>query len=297
MSTIVPKKYMFILQKIFSGQEAVEFQNDGSIMTFPIKSFSDRKYQPSTRRESTVKKNTLAFYDAITNKFCDLDELLKTLGKDLYSFDYKSSTSYIGYLDGGYMQCLRLSFGDQELANIALNADGNNINRGHKPTMNIVTDIVDMIEEENCDFVDRIKATFNNKQDKRFNLSKSLVEDILSYRSTKRAYDHRCREGYRQDDSLAEDLEIFRRNFLTKIQSYKNFRELYRFRKQYLYDKEVERQMNVLASDEENKSSKEQKISIAEKFEEIRQKSYPKQKRKEMEIPGQLSLYDIMDKK
>lgn len=297
MSTTVPKKYMFVLQKMFSGQEAVEFQSDGSIKTFPIKSFSDRKYQPSTRRESTVQKNTLAFYDAITNKFCDLDELLKTLGKGLYSFDYKTTTSYIGYLDNGYMQCLRLSFADQELADIALNADGNNINRGHKPTMSIITDIVDMIEEENCDFVDRLRETFNNKQDKRFNFSKSFVDDILTYRSTKRIYDYRCREGYRQDDNLIEDLEIFRRNFLTKIQSYKNFRELYRFRKQYLYDKEAERQMAMIADEEEKKPLNERELSFAEQYEEVRQKSYPKQKTKKYEVPGQLSLFDMMDKK
>lgn len=293
----IPKKYMFVLQKVFTGQEAVEFQSDGSIKTFPIKPFCDRKYQAATRRESSVQKNTLAFYDAITNKFRDLDELLKTLGKGVCAFDYKTTTSYVGYLDNGYMQCLRLSFGDQELANIALNADGNSINHGHKPTMNIVTDIIDMIEEENCDFVDRLKVTFDNKQDKRFNFSKSLVEDILTYRSTKRVYDYRCKEGYRQDDSLIEDLEIFRRNFLTKIQSYKNFRELYRFRKQYLYDKELEKQMAIIAGEDDKKDTATRELTLAEQYEEARQKSYPKQKTKTYEVPGQLSLFDMIDKK
>ncbi len=287
----IPKKYMFVLQKVYSGQEVAEFQHDGSIKTFPIKPFSDRKYQQATRREGTVKKNTLAFFDAITNKFCDLDELIKTLGSGLYPFDYKSTTSYIGYLDNGYMQCLRLSFNNPELADIALNADGNSINRDHKPTMNIVTDIVDMIEDESCDFVSRIRETFENKQDKRFNFSKSLVDDILTYHATKKAYNFRCREGYRQDDDLIEDLEVFRRNFLTKIQSYRNFRELYRFRKQYLYDKEVEKEMSLIAGEEEKISS------YAEQYEEVRQKSYPKQKKKTYEVPGQLSLFDMIDKK
>ena len=287
----IPKKYMFVLQKNYSGQEVVEFQNDGSILTFPIKPFSDRKYQQATRREGTVKKNTLAFFDAITNKFYDLDEMIKTLGSGIYPFDYKSTTSYIGYLDSGYMQCLRLSFNDPELADIALNADGNSINRNHKPTMNIVTDIVDMIEDEKCDFVGRIKETFLDKQDKQFNFSKSLIDDILTYHATKKAYNFRYKEGYRQDDDLIEDLEVFRRNFLTKIQSYRNFRELYRFRKQYLYDKQVEQEMALIAGEDEKTSV------YAEQYEEVRQKSYPKQKKKTYEVPGQLSLFDMIDKK
>ena len=44
----IPKKYMFVLQKMYSGQEVVEFQKDGSILTFPIKPFTDRKYQKET---------------------------------------------------------------------------------------------------------------------------------------------------------------------------------------------------------------------------------------------------------
>lgn len=287
----IPKKYMFVLQKNFGGQEVVEFQNDGTIMTYPIKPFSDRKYQQSKRREGTVKKNTLAFFDAITNKFCDLDEFITTLGDGIYPFDYKSTTSYVGYLDGGYMQCLRLSFNDKELADIALNADGNSINRNHKPTMDIVTDIIDMIEDEKCDFTSRIKDTFNDKQDKRFNFSKSLIDDILTYHATKKAYNFRCHEGYRQDDDLIEDLEVFRRNFLTKIQSYRNFRELYRFRKQYLYDKEVEKEMALIAAEDERTQA------FVEQYEEVRQKSYPKQKRKTYEVEGQLSLFDMIDKK
>jgi hypothetical protein len=282
---------MFILQKVFGGQEAVEFQKDGSIKTYAIKPFGDRKYEPATRKESSVKKNTLAFYDAITNKFNDLDELIKTLGEDLCPFDYKSSTSYIGYLDSGYMQCLKLSFADQELADIALNADGNNINRNHKPTMNVVTNIIDMIEDDKCDFVNRLKQTFDDKQDKRFNFSKSLVDDIMIYHSNKKAYNFRCREGYRQDDSLIEDLDIFKRNFLSKIQSYKNFRELYRFRKQYLYEKEIEREMKAIAGEEEKP------LTFEERYEEARQKTYPKQKTKKYEVPGQLSLFDTIEKK
>ena len=217
--------------------------------------------------------------------------MIKTLGSGIYPFDYKSTTSYIGYLDSGYMQCLRLSFNDPELADIALNADGNSINRNHKTTMNIVTDIVDMIEDEKCDFVGRLKETFLDKQDKRFNFSKSLIDDILTYHATKKAYNFRCQEGYRQDDSLIEDLEVFRRNFLTKIKSYRNFRELYRFRKQYLYDKQVEQEMALIAGEDEKTSV------YAEQYEELRQKSYPKQKKKTYEVPEQLSLFDMIDKK
>ena len=284
----VPKKYMMILQKIFGGQEALEFFDDGSIKTYTIKPFSDYKYQMPTKKESIVKKNTMAFYDAITNKFPSLDMMLTTLGDGLYGCNYKSSKSYIGYLDKGYMKCLQLSFGDPLLAEIARNADGNNINNRHRQTMEIVTDFIDLIEDEKCDFVDKLNYVFNNPDDKRFYLSKSLVDDIRNYRYTKLAYNKKCVEGYRQDDSLIEDLDVFKRNFLGKIKSYKNFRELYRFRKAYLYEKEQER---IRTEQEEHIPT------YAEQYSEVRQKDYPKQKVKTYEVPGQLSLFDMIDKK
>ena len=193
----VPKKYMMILQKIFGGQEALEFFDDGSIRTYTIKPFSDYKYQMPTKKDSIVKKNTMAFYDAITNKFPSLDMMLTTLSSDLYGCNYKSSKSYIGYLDKGYMKCLQLSFGDPILAEIARNADGNNINNRHRPTMDIVTDFIDLIEDEKSDFVEKLSYVFDNPDDKRFYFSKSLVDDIRNYRYTKMVYNKKCLEGYR----------------------------------------------------------------------------------------------------
>ena len=283
----VPKKYMMILQKIFGGQEALEFFDDGSVKTYSIKPFSDYKYQMPTKKESIVKKNTMAFYDAITNKFPSLDMMLTTLGRDLYGCNYKSSKSYIGYLDKGYMKCLQLSFGDPLLADIARNADGNNINNRHRPTMDIVMDFINLIEDEKSDFVEKLRYVYNNPDDKSFYFSKSFIDDIQNYRYTQLAYKKKSLMGYRQDDSLVEDLDVFKRNFLTKVKSYKNFRELYRFRKQYLYNKEQER-INI---------EKEEEPTFAEQYSEVRQKEYPKQKVKTYEVPGQLSLFDMIDKK
>lgn len=284
----VPKKYMMILQKIFGGQEALEFFDDGSVKTYSIKPFSDYKYQMPTKKESIVKKNTMAFYDAITNKFPSLDMMLTTLGRDLYGCNYKSSKSYIGYLDKGYMKCLQLSFGDPLLADIARNADGNNINNRHRPTMDIVMDFINLIEDEKSDFVEKLRYVYNNPDDKSFYFSKSFIDDIQNYRYTQLVYKKKSLMGYRQDDSLVEDLDVFKRNFLTKVKSYKNFRELYRFRKQYLYNKEQER-INIEKEEEEP--------TLAEQYSEVRQKEYPKQKVKTYEVPGQLSLFDMIDKK
>lgn len=283
----VPKKYMMILQKIFGGQEALEFFDDGSVKTYTIKPFSDYKYQMPTKKESIVKKNTMAFYDAITNKFPSLDMMLTTLGRDLYGCNYKSSKSYIGYLDKGYMKCLQLSFGDPLLAEIARNADGNNINNRHRPTMDIVMDFINLIEDEKSDFVEKLRYVYNNPDDKSFYFSKSFIDDIQNYRYAQLAYKKKSLMGYRQDDSLVEDLDVFKRNFLTKVKSYKNFRELYRFRKQYLYNKEQEK-INI---------EKEEEPTFAEQYSEVRQKEYPKQKVKTYEVPGQLSLFDMIDKK
>jgi hypothetical protein len=283
----VPKKYMMILQKIFGGQEALEFFDDGSVKTYSIKPFSDYKYQMPTKKESIVKKNTMAFYDAITNKFPSLDMMLTTLGRDLYGCNYKSSKSYIGYLDKGYMKCLQLSFGDPLLAEIARNADGNNINNRHRPTMDIVMDFINLIEDEKSDFVEKLRYVYNNPDDKSFYFSKSFIDDIQNYRYAQLAYKKKSLMGYRQDDSLVEDLDVFKRNFLTKVKSYKNFRELYRFRKQYLYNKEQEK-INI---------EKEEEPTFAEQYSEVRQKEYPKQKVKTYEVPGQLSLFDMIDKK
>ena len=283
----VPKKYMMILQKIFGGQEALEFFDDGSVKTYSIKPFSDYKYQMPTKKESIVKKNTMAFYDAITNKFPSLDMMLTTLGRDLYGCNYKSSKSYIGYLDKGYMKCLQLSFGAPLLAEIARNADGNNINNRHRPTMDIVMDFINLIEDEKSDFVEKLRYVYNNPDDKSFYFSKSFIDDIQNYRYAQLAYKKKSLMGYRQDDSLVEDLDVFKRNFLTKVKSYKNFRELYRFRKQYLYNKEQEK-INI---------EKEEEPTFAEQYSEVRQKEYPKQKVKTYEVPGQLSLFDMIDKK
>jgi len=285
----VPKKYMMVFQKMYGGQDAVEFSPDAAITMIPIIPFTDKKINGLNKKESIIKKNTLAFYDAITNKFSSFQEFVITLGDNLYPFDYKNTTSYIGYIDDGYMRRLSISFNDPILASIALNADGNNINKNNKETIEIVTDIIDMIEDPNCDFVSCLQTIYTDKQDKRFSFSKSLIDNIVTYRATKRIFDNSCKQSGRMDQELLEDLNVFKRNFLSKIQSYKNFRELYRFRKQYLFDKEARQAMNVIASENKTKQKEE---TIEERYEEVRQKNYPRQKIKEVEIPGQLSLFE-----
>ena len=290
----IPKKYMLILQKRYGGQEAVEFLTTGEAYSVEIKPFTDEKLKARTKKESKVQKNTLAFYDAITNKFSSFGQFLSVVGNNIYPFDYKTDTSYIGFLNKGFMHTVALSFNDPTLAHIALVADGNNINKKDKETISIVTDIVDMIEDTNCDFVEKLKHAYD-MGDKSFNFSRSFVDNIITYRSTKKAMDARNKYSHVMSDEMVEDLHVFKGDFLDKIQSYKNFRELYRFRKQYLYNKKMEENVAIAQPTPTNEQAPEEFEAYRELYEEVRQKNYPrpKQKTKSDQIPGQLSLFDL----
>jgi len=273
MSKKIPKKYMLILQKRYGGQEAVEFFENGEVRSVLIKPFSDEKIKSSKNKDSKVLKNTLAFYDAITNRYESFDRFLSILDKQIYTLNYKENSSYIGFLNNGFMNRISLSFNDDELAKIALATEGNNINIKDKGTLNVVTDIVDMIENEECDFVDFLKHTYDNG-DNRYNFSRSLINIIMSYRVTKKTLNYRDKWCYIRDDNLVSDLDDFKKEFLEKIYSYKNFRELYRFRKQYLHDKEIENQ------------------SIPKKEEQVVKK---KCRKKFEDVPGQIHFSDILN--
>jgi len=297
----IPKKYMLILQKKYGGQEALEFTSSGDAQTVPIKIFTDEKLSYQKKKDSKVQKNTLAFYDAITNKFKNFDQLLSIIGREVYPFDYKPRTSYIGFLNNGFMQKLPISFGDERLAQIALKAKGNNINKQDKDTICIVADIVDMIEDPSSDFVKCLKESFDQKDD-RFSFSRSFIEDIVTYRSAQIAMEKRNKYSHTMSDELIEDVAIFKDRFLEKVESYRNFRELYRFRKQYLIDKEYHDSLSVVTpqpfiEQPQGKAEEEKRTFEAyrEHFEEVRQKEYPRNKQKSLDdqIPGQMSIYDL----
>ena len=226
----------------------------------------------------------------MTGSPCTTVEQLAQQYVDDYNAMIESIEKYKGFYVGRYELTKDENGDPTQKPGIVLNgnADGNNINNRHRPTMDIVTDFIDLIEDEKSDFVEKISYVFDNPDDKRFYFSKSLVDDIRNYRYTKMVYNKKCLEGYRQDDSLIEDLDVFKRNFLGKIKSYKNFRELYRFRKVYLYEKEQEKA---------RQEQEEHTPTYAEQYSEVRQKDYPKQKVKTYEVPGQLSLFDMIDKR
>lgn len=294
----IPKKYMLVLQKKYGGQEALEFTSNGDAIAIPVKVFSDEKLSYQKKKDSKVQKNTLAFYDAITNKFKSFDQLLGIVGRGVYPFDYKQQTSYIGFLNNGFMQKLPISFSDERLAQIALKAKGNSINKQDQDTISIVTDIVDMIEDPSSDFVQSLKDAYD-KEDSRFSFSRSFVDDLVTYRSAKMAQEKRQKYSHIMSDELNEDVQIFKTRFLEKVESYRNFREIYRFRKQYLIDKEYRDTLGVIApqpSKPKERTQKEQKDfeAYCEYYSEVRQKDYPRNKQKSLDdqIPGQMSLFD-----
>ena len=268
----VQKKYIFVLQKVYGGQEAIDFKENTEITLTPIKPFSDQKLQ-SNSKKTTVTKNTLAFFDAITNKFKDFQTFINTLGKNLTPATYKEDKSYIGFLNKGYMNTFSLSFNDETLAEIALKADGNKININDKKTIEIIDDFIELIENKDSDFVKKLELYIEN-DDKNFNLSKHLIGTILAYKTIKKAFDEHCENNQTMDSELIKDLDIFKKEFLERIRSYKNFRELYRFRKQYLHDKEIENQ------------------SIPKKEEQVVKK---KCRKKFEDVPGQIHFSDILN--
>ena len=291
----IPKKYMLILQKQYGGQEALAFLETGDAYTIDIKPFTDQRLNAPNKRSGIVPKNTLAFYDAITNKFNNFDQFLSIIGRNIYPFNYKENTSYIGFLNKKYMHTVRLSFNDPLLAQIALHADGNNINRRDPETMNIVASLIDLIEDPSSDFVSKLRSSYDN-DDKRFNFSRSLIDSICTYRSTKKAMDTHNKYSSTMSDALNEDLEVFKKDFLDKVQSYKNFRELYRFRKQYLLDKKIVEEREFIQKDSTSVDSSD---SFRERFEDVRAKTYSRVKQKTLndQVPGQLSLFDLHNNK
>lgn len=285
----IQKKYILVFQKTYGGQEAVEFKTDASISTVSIKPFTDIKMDLTKQKDEHVQKNTLAFYDAITNKFKNLEEFIRVLGPEMCPYRYKSETSFIGYIDNKYMNKLQLSFNDQRLGIIARNANGNTINIENKETLEIVEDIIEMIKDPNCDFVDYIQDVYEDKETLNYHISKRLFETIVTLRNSKKTFDNSCKEFGRINGALLEDINSLETGVLKQIESYKNFRELYRIRKQYLrinksssFEQLSTFGINPIESDE----------TFAKKYEEAKQKTYIKEKINLPEIPGQISIFD-----
>lgn len=294
---IVPKRYMLVLQKRANEQVALEFSDDLTITLVPIESFTDKKINPMNKKDSKVKKNTLAFFDAITNKFGSYDEFLASFDKTLYPFDYRPNTSYIGFVNNGYMNTLKLSFNDPCLAQIALVAEGNQINKNDKRTIEAVTNIMDMIEDLDCDFAEKLssfKFDSSTKKGPKYNFPNDLINSITALRAAKRVKENRCKYGYTLEGDTEEDIATFQRQIVNKLESYKVFREIYRFRKEYLLNKDIEELNNMNITQAEIDIEKESFEKFRKEYEEVRQKEYPrhKQKVKTNQIPGQMSLFD-----
>lgn len=290
MEKNVPKKYMMILQRRYGGQTAVEFFSTGEICLTPILSHKDIKMESTTKKDSKVKKNTLAFYDSITTKERDFDALLGKIGTNIYPLDYKKETSFLGFMNNGYMNKLPLVFQDPLLGEVASNASGNQININNKTTMNIVLDIVDMIENLESDFVSTLKIEMNNEE-KEYHIDGNLIDLVQSLRAMIRVKQNRGKYGYVLNNSLEEDISSTKEEILKKMKSYKTFRELYRFRKSYLYNKHIIEYIEIVKPNPEQEAE-EKFLKFKEHYEEVRQKSYPRNKEKIKQLEGQMSLFD-----
>lgn len=267
----VPKRYMFVLQRCYGGQEALEFSSDGKIVSVPIKPFSDQSLNPQHKMK--IKKNTLAFYDEITCRYPNFYSFVENRAK-LNFLDYREVTSYIGYINNGYMQTLSLEFNDPTLSHIAQKVDGSTINKDDPTTLDVVASFIDLIENSGPDFVDELKRCYWLK-DRNFNFQKSLIDSIDCYYCNKLIVEKNYEYNSVYNSEMAADLEAFRHDFLKKIESYRNFRELYRFRKRYLASKQYQSTTTPVAVQEER----------------------PKQKLKKHEVEGQLSILDLLKDK
>ncbi len=288
MPNKIVNRYMLILQRTHGGQDALQFDKDGVGYLVPIEPLTDKKSKYQTKKERTITKNTLAFFDAITNRFKGFDQFLSVIGTEIYPFDYKATTSFVAFLNNGAVQQMRLSFDDPILAHVAEVADGSYINKKDQTTIHQVSKLVDMIEDPDCDFVTELQKCFDSNL-KDFHLAGAFVDSIVAYHNAIRVKNNNNQNGSTQNDSLTEDLEAFKIDFVDKIARYKNFRELYRFSKRYEHIKSEaffkEEYQKMVAP-----KVQEKKPSFVEQFEEARQKSYVK--RKEPRDDNQLSLFD-----
>ena len=289
MEKNIPKKYMMILQRRYGGQTAVEFFSDGEICLTPIVSHKDTKLEQIPKKDCKVKKNTLAFYDSITTKFKNFDELLRNLVPNIYSHDYKKETSFLGFMKNDYMHKLPFVFQDPILEEIASNACGNQININNKTTMDIVLDIVDMIENKESDFVSGINLEIN-KNENGYHIDRNVVDSMQLLRRMLELKENRDKCGYVLDKSLEEDLSSVKEDILNKIKSYKTFRELYRFRKVYLLKKATKEDIESIRQATPSKNEDEN-ATYRNCYEETRQKSYSKNVEKNNEIEGQMTLF------
>lgn len=277
MSNKTINRYMLILQRTHGGQDALQFDENGVGYLVPIEPLTDKKSKYQTKKERTITKNTLAFFDALTSRFKGFDQFLSVIGTEVYPFDYKETTSFVAFLNNGAVQQMRLSFDDSILAHIAEVADGSYINKKDQTTIYQVSKLVDMIENPKCDFVTELQKCFESNL-KEFHLAGAFVNSIVTYHNAIRIKNGNDQNGSVQNDSLTEDLEAFKIDFVDKIARYKNFRELYRFSKRYEQIKceaffKEEYQKMIAPKKQEKKSD------FVEQYEEVRQKSYAKSKK------------------
>jgi len=256
------KEYMLVLQKRYGGQEAVEFINQSQTRKREIIPFSD------TDGKRSIKKETLQFYDIITNQFRNLFYFLDYYGLNKGPTEYNERTSYLGFKKNKYMRRVRLSFGDERLLAIAHTVSNNHVNIMDDTVYEELSEMIALIESLDSTYVDYIlqKSSMGSN---RSILPKSFLDTLNGYYCMATRI-NLCKENnLSPDPELTFDLNYFKGNFEKEVLRYRNFRELYLLKKDYL---------QLVAS---KKNNQEQAIPSKNKIKE-----------KKMELPGQTSFFD-----
>ncbi len=273
MNDNIPNRYMLILQRVGGGQAAVEFASDSSIHLAEIKPFTDEKSFYKSKKDAKVSKKTMAFIDAITNRFEDFNQMITTLSDNYAPFNYKMNTSYIGIIYNKQMSTFKLSFNDPTLAHIAQVANGNNINPHDATTISYVDQFMQLLDDGKSDFFDCLKREYFNGEE-HFNFNKNFINCLGIYHHTKKMVDNFGKYDSPISSELMEDVETYREDVIQKMQSYRSFRELYRFYKIYELDK-IQRctsiREEVIEEDYDTDFD-----GFKSSWEEARQKTYPR---------------------
>lgn len=269
---IIPKKYMLVLGYEYGNQTAIELYSDDEFYASEIKKNTDEKIKYTHKKYQKVVKNTLAFYDAITCKFEDFPSFLKII-RNVETFrGPRYKRSYVGFINEGYMNKLKLAFNNSELAQIAVAADGNYINMNDEITINAFRRIINRIEDNTSDFVETLRD-FHYGGSEDYDFTNSLVEYICYFKYTKRKFDHSCKYSHYISDAKSLELSDAKEKVLKELKRYKNFREIIRFEKEYLLKK--------------NNQTTKEKPNISTEKPKVKEKTYSETS----EIPGQMTFF------
>ena len=272
-------RYRFFLQNRFEYAQTVVTIKDGEAVLTRVPQLS--LIQASDLRKKATPPATLAYFDAMTCEAHDLAEFLDGLKVPLFS--YKLEKTHIGYFYSKDLKRLKPTTNDETLQGIASRVQGDKIYENDKDAYSFIYEFLERLEADGSNFVpDLIKAAKISDGYSSFDYSipESLISFIAEYHNGKITNSR----GYYFSMALEEDLRDARSDIVKSLESYKNFREIYRFTKAYDLGETVKQPSIYIPA--------QPKKTTPKKVED------PASKQKKLgTFPGQMTLFDYLESK